>query len=1384
MNSANPTKLHVNLFGRIRTSADAERTWRPEPGRRKALEVLAYTLCSSGTVPSRELRRAVWGAVSDDAYRSTLTEVRRLLVKLLAEGDDKLAREIFRTEDDEIVVSPAVVSDVKTFLDAHRKHREGVASADDLREALRLSEEDLLVGYEEEEFRGRRKTGWAWVAGRREDLRLKRAEMAESLAGLEAGSPEKLSALVGLAGERLHGVLAEKGGAFSNKYVSDIYANRAEAEKVFQEFVGQRKHLCYVVTGASGMGKTCLLCHLAETLVRPGSRQLPLLVDAKALRLSEKRLDKFAAERFGFADVAALGSFLKKRDALLVIFIDAINELVGRDELEQFNAQLSELTSLIAGEQYPILFCLSCRTQSWPHFEPAGWATAHALRRTDGQVSVVLRKFDLANIDAVIADYFNFYRIEGALKGEARVACCEPLMLRFLCAAHTYRPKDDRETPPEEIEPYPLGEVTTLRRKDIFDTYAGAMREELSKITSEVLGKPAQPDQVYNLTTRYVISIAHRMLEERRGEIRLGEVRAVAEKIQHPDRRIDEHRLATDPKSLFFRLVDLGVFRPEQDPRTYSFVFEAYFEFSLGRYIARERWARMLLGGGSDPRAMEEDLTALITLHADLVKKDNFPNLFGAVRYAILDTEVDWLPDAAASKVGEERLYQDHPAAFVRLVRHLTETSALQFDWLQQSCHIIRESKLMQHDLWARLARPGEGGPAPRQARARAEGHFKDILRTLDKLTSFTDFVILWDLQSTLQTMAAANFEVTLREVEEWATFGKGLKPIFATQALAKLSSIQPDAVIELLSTLIKLPQYRSDYWLARSVIFATSELARILDEQRPARSTAVADAWRELRDGIFALARIQDPPSDAPYIRGAALPLLPFLSEERGGRLEEVSRLAGQETWRWALWNLAFELQNWPEGWRLDEDAWAWSILESLAARADSHLHYAIHRTLDAWAGRLEGRRGVDDRVNAIKETLSRRPAGAAPGPAWWPALAHGPADYSRSDLIGVVYAPAYLEPAYGNHVECRERLQAVVEKLEGAGRGHFNWITPSAAAEALLRNAHNPETDRHRDGAPWPGYVETVKEASKSQHLQEGPSELRFESFEIAKLAAGGVIEAIDYVQKSKAKAAFALTRPPGHLANNTICIFNNIAVGAMYAREQYPHLKRILIVDCDAHHGKHTQQVFLKSPDVVYFSMHIDNDYTREDGSVDHIGSGAGEGYTFNIPYPNHMGDEGYGYVVDNLLVPVAREFGPDLILVSAGFDGHFDDPLTPHCLLTDGAYVHLAARLFELAREFDVKIVGALEGGYGLTGLANSLVHMLGVWGEWPESVREKIGRTPEPEGQAARYKSRALDGVKQQVRRRVKLMAEVKERNPAYRLCLDGDHWAKIAAGAA
>jgi acetoin utilization deacetylase AcuC-like enzyme len=230
---------------------------------------------------------------------------------------------------------------------------------------------------------------------------------------------------------------------------------------------------------------------------------------------------------------------------------------------------------------------------------------------------------------------------------------------------------------------------------------------------------------------------------------------------------------------------------------------------------------------------------------------------------------------------------------------------------------------------------------------------------------------------------------------------------------------------------------------------------------------------------------------------------------------------------------------------------------------------------------------------------------------------------------------------------------------------------------------------------------------------------------SYEIAKLAAGGVLELVDRVVNKEITNGFALVRPPGHHAEAAramgFCLFNNVAIAAAYARLNHG-LERILTVDWDVHHGNGTQASFYNSPEILYFSSHRYPFYPGT-GSVDEVGAGDGRGYTINVPMLAGMGDAEIVTAFRRVLIPVVEEYQPQIILVSAGFDAHRLDPLGGMTVTTDG-FAALARLVKEAAERFaEGRLVLALEGGYSEQGLAESIEAVIEVLLEEPATAEK-------------------------------------------------------------
>ncbi len=303
-----------------------------------------------------------------------------------------------------------------------------------------------------------------------------------------------------------------------------------------------------------------------------------------------------------------------------------------------------------------------------------------------------------------------------------------------------------------------------------------------------------------------------------------------------------------------------------------------------------------------------------------------------------------------------------------------------------------------------------------------------------------------------------------------------------------------------------------------------------------------------------------------------------------------------------------------------------------------------------------------------------------------------------------GIVKDERYLDHVTGEgHPESRKRLEAIYEILGDAElRGRLAEIPPrEATREEILLN-HSPE---YFDKAAATDGVEQSA-LSADTHTSAG-------SYRAALLAAGGLIKAVEATVSGPCKRIFCLQRPPGHHAERGramgFCIFNNVAVAAHYARKALG-MKRVLIVDWDVHHGNGTQHSFESDPSVLFFSTHQFPHYPGT-GMYTEAGMGKGEGYTINIALGKGYGDAEYAAIFERMLKPVANEFGPDLVLVSAGFDIHKSDPLGGMKLTSEGFAV-LARSVSNIADTCcDGRVAFVLEGGYNLDVLRSSVKAVL-------------------------------------------------------------------------
>ncbi|HEY8376625.1 MAG TPA: histone deacetylase, partial [Nannocystis sp.] len=282
-------------------------------------------------------------------------------------------------------------------------------------------------------------------------------------------------------------------------------------------------------------------------------------------------------------------------------------------------------------------------------------------------------------------------------------------------------------------------------------------------------------------------------------------------------------------------------------------------------------------------------------------------------------------------------------------------------------------------------------------------------------------------------------------------------------------------------------------------------------------------------------------------------------------------------------------------------------------------------------------------------------------------------------------------------DHLESPARLRAIGERLQRDPIPGTRWTSAPAATRDQILRVHHPV------------FVDLVDSARGRTTALDPDVRLGPASVDAAYLAAGAGIAAVEAVVGGAARRAFALVRPPGHHAERGqamgFCVFSNLAIAAEHARQALG-VARVLVVDWDVHHGNGTQHIFEDRRDVLVFNTHQSPHYPGT-GAVHETGRGEGRGYTVNVPLPGGLGDGDYAAVYRDLLVPIAEQFAPDLILVSAGFDPHRDDPLGDMRVTADG-FAHLCGIVCDLAdRLAGGKLVLFLEGGYDLQGLADSV-----------------------------------------------------------------------------
>jgi len=289
----------------------------------------------------------------------------------------------------------------------------------------------------------------------------------------------------------------------------------------------------------------------------------------------------------------------------------------------------------------------------------------------------------------------------------------------------------------------------------------------------------------------------------------------------------------------------------------------------------------------------------------------------------------------------------------------------------------------------------------------------------------------------------------------------------------------------------------------------------------------------------------------------------------------------------------------------------------------------------------------------------------------------------------------PSLLSP---DHPDTPERISAIGKAMAQVGWLGCDVRDAPAAGEWELELVHTAS------------HVEAIRDLCAAGGGQIDPDTFVGEaSYQAALYAAGGACEMVRALMRGEARTGFSAMRPSGHHAGRDyamgFCLFNNIAIAAELAVRELG-VERVLIVDWDVHHGNGTADIFRRRADVLYASIHELGLYPGT-GEVSDAGSAEGRGYTINVPVPHGSDEETWISTLEYVIIPAALEFAPQLVLISAGFDAHRDDPLG-HCLLEASSFAQMACHVRDMAATLDAPVGAVLEGGYDPAALTESVM----------------------------------------------------------------------------
>lgn len=1107
---------------------------------------------------------------------------------------------------------------------------------------------------------------------------------------------------------------------------TEVYTERGEAARAFDAFVYQQEKRIFLIIGRGGTGKSTFLQHRMGVLtgaLPSGSRKIRLhpcvYVDCKSESVNAHHtLMSIVEDQTGYT-LRELDTMLSRRGHQpLMIFVDAINENNAQDDITY---HLTQFANAFLDGKHPIYLCVSVREAYWDEQrrrydaanEAVGWLeyvyqpdrkpTGEGNTLPDaGSTGILMQDFDDDEFENAYSHYARLCGMKGHVSDpRMRKICCNPLMLRVLCMALRGQNVTGR---------------LLLRDLDIFDAYAdnaldgtirriGAVNEK-PILRGETLPQRAVRGLVLELALGMVSRGRPFLYDEEILEILRREV-SDALAVGRPLQTIND-LYAHDSVLQAILVEGEGIVLETDEAREpqregssiIRFVHERYFEYSIGRALVR-RWRQNRL----DKEGILRDFEEWMNKHDELMSK-GFTNLRQGLGIAILVAEhQEGLDEGLPRGI--------HHALLSRLAQDKN------FSWNQLACRRITQLRIFN-----------DPSPTFNDERSR---QVESLLEVVDVMAGKNDFVLRWDIEGVLLRMVnEREGQAVLKYLQRWcrpeAPFSKRL---FGTESLGYLFKQSSDStyrvdVVHELQRIIR--DSNLNFWIQRSLTFSISTMLDALDESMTTESLVPT-----MRRDILFLARELQAGSQGQWERSVSI-------SAQIARDTLHNQLNQWLTWNWVdeeVWTctnavLALE-RSCSQGFcnevtvRLLQFLWD-------SRTYSPHLSYALIKVLDRAVSYSSTSDEVRRQAQELKKVVveyTRAHQHVDERTEWLLP------EVSLKNLIdtpvAIVYHPEYAHTDLLNHPESKERVEAIINFLDNqkmpASRQRqecFRYVSPYSFHEndqwnreifRILRMVHEEEWIRRvRD------LSEQLKKAGESTIVLESDLEVREGSYEEACFAVRGALCGVDLVLSNPSvRLAIGLLRPPGHLAGNKICIFNNIAIAARYAQEQGK--RGVLIVDCDAHHGQSTHDVFYNDGTVVYFSTHQAGVHPGT-GKFEERGAGAGLGYIVNVPIPATSGDRVYEEVLNRILGPLLDGFKPDLILVSMGLDAYYQDDFS-QLEFSENSYLALANCLYRYCQQHkSVGVVAALEGGYSLEGMGPCAFQFMKVFGEWPAFPGEK------------------------------------------------------------